>query len=208
MDDVRDSERWAALAGPAFLVLMLLVLALQGNNAAEDASGAAVVAHYTDGHGPKLISAFLAAPVVAALLLFTGRLRMSLPRESGIGRKLLQYGAVLYAGGLLFGAVLQLALVFSADHGQKSVAETMNVLANDSWLLPVAGVAVMLLGAGMAVLRSGALPRWMGWVALVVGVVSLLGPGGFLGFFLGPIWIAAAGVMLYRRNDAPVAVTV
>lgn len=203
MDDVRDSERWAALAGPAFLLLLVLVLVLQGGTAAEDASGAAVLAHYRDGHGAKLLSCFLGAPVAAALLLFTSYLRTALPRESGIGRKLLQYGAVLYASGLLIGAFLQLGLVFSTDHGQKAVAETLNVLANDSWLPPVAGVAVMLIGAGLAVLRSAVLPRWMGWVALVVGVVSLLGPGGFLGFFLGPIWIAAAGVLLYQR---PVAV--
>ena len=44
------------------------------------------------------------------------------------------------------------------------------------------------------------MPAWLGWVAVVVGVISLVGPGGFLGFFVAPIWTLVAGVMLSLRT--------
>ena len=69
------------------------------------------------------------------------------------------------------------------------------------WIPFIAGIAATLIGAGLTVLSSGVLPRWLGWVALVAGVISLAGPGGFLGFFVGPLWILVAGVLLFRRSD-------
>jgi hypothetical protein len=48
-------------------------------------------------------------------------------------------------------------------------------------------------------LRTATMPSWLGWIGLVVGVISLLGPGGFLGFFTAPLWIAATGLLLYFR---------
>jgi hypothetical protein len=61
-----------------------------------------------------------------------------------------------------------------------------------------------MLGAGITLLNAQILPRWMAWTAVVIGVLSLLGPGGFLGFFLGfflsPLWMVVAGIMLARRS--------
>jgi hypothetical protein len=152
------------------------------------------------------VSVFLAGPSVALLLLWASHFRTVLGRAGGAGRKLFQYGAVLLAAGILVDAVFELAVTSASDNRQPAVAQTMNVLVNDSWIPPIVGMAVLLIGAGLGVVRAGLLPRWMGLVALVAGVVSLLGPGGFLGFFVGPLWIAASGVMLYTRKDQPAAV--
>jgi hypothetical protein len=111
-------------------------------------------------------------------------------------------GAVLWASGLLIGATTSLGVLTASDHGQSQVAQTMNVLCNDAWLPFIAGIAVTLIGAGLTVLATGVLPRWMGWVAAVTGVVSLAGPGGFLGFFVGPLWLLVAGVLLARAPTA------
>jgi hypothetical protein len=96
--------------------------------------------------------------------------------------------------------VLSLALLSSSDHNQPQVAQAANVLSNASWIPFIGGIAVTLIGAGMTVLRTRILPVWLGWVALVAGVVSLIGPGGFLGFFVGPLWMLVAGVMLGLRS--------
>ena len=70
-------------------------------------------------------------------------------------------------------------------------------------------VAVPLYG--WAVLRTGLLPKWIGWLGVVVGafaLIGLLGPAssvaegltfpGFVGFF---VWMAAMGITLLRRRN-------
>jgi len=70
-------------------------------------------------------------------------------------------------------------------------------------------VSVVLLAGGIAALRTNALPRWLAWVATVVGAVAVLGPLGFAGFFLLPLWSLVAGVILSRRAaNTPAAATI
>ena len=52
---------------------------------------------------------------------------------------------------------------------------------------------------GLAVLRSGALPKWLGWSAIVFGVISLAGPIGFFGALGAALWIIIASIMLSMR---------
>lgn len=157
--------------------------------------------YYNAHQGRTLTSTFLAPLLAALLVLFASHIRTMVRDRHlvpGPGPTVMLAGAVLWASGMLIGASLSLTLMTASDHGQAQVAQTMNVLSNDTWLPFIAGVAVTMIGAGMTVLGTGLLPRWMGWVAVVTGVVSLAGPGGFLGFFVGPIWLLVAGVLLAR----------
>jgi MFS family permease len=202
-------NRWLVWTGPAFTVLFVIAsMALEGNTPGEKASADEVMKYYNAHQGRTTASVFLAPLGAALLVLFASYVR-TLVRDRepavGAGPTVLVAGAVLWASGLLVGSSLTLALLTASDHGQAQVAETMNVLSNDMWLPFVAGIAVTLLGAGMTVLASGILPRWMGWVALVIGVISLAGPGGFLGFFVAPLWILVAGIMLARAPRSTVA---
>ena len=198
-----DRDRWMAWGGLAFLLIFLAAMIASGDDISEDATGKEVLAAVSGHKDGSYIAVFLYAPAVAALCLFGARFRSLLSPVAGAARQLFQYGLLLYAASLTIGAVLDLALVAAQDHGQEQVAETVNVLSNDFWIPMTIGTAILLIGAGLSVLRTALLPRWMGWVALVVGVISLLGPGGFAGFFVTPIWIAIAGVMLAVRKDAP-----
>lgn len=203
METVR-SDRWMALAGPAFLVLFVIALILQGDGAPEKSTGQAVISKLADKHDGAYASVFLVIPLVGLLLLFASALRTAFGSSGGSAKRVFQYGAVLYAAGLVFGATLTLAVISAVDHKLASAAEALNVLAAASWIPVIAGAAVMLLGAGLAVLRSGVLPSWLGWVAVVVGVVSFVGPGGFAGFMVTPLWIAVAGVLVYMKQDSAV----
>jgi hypothetical protein len=202
MDDVR-ADRWMALAGPGFLLLYLLAVLLPGSTPGEKASGKAVVDYYSSHTGAATASVFLLGPAAALLLVFASRFRTELG-AAGAPRRLFQYGAIVYATAIMVGASFQLGVLTSSNDDLDAVAQTMNVLVNDSWIPLVIGAGVMLFGAGLAVLRTGALPRWLGWVGVTIGVLSVLGPGGFAAFFLAPMWVAVAGVMLYLRQDEPV----
>ena len=115
-------------------------------------------------------------------------------------------GGAVYATGILIASAVSLALVGASNATLEESVQALNVLNASLWIPSIIGLATMLLGAGLAVLRTGILPRWLGWVAAVVGVVSLLGPGGFLGAFIAPFWVGVAGIMLYIRPAEPAAV--
>lgn len=201
----RTSPRWA-WTGPLFAVVFFFaVFALGGDTPGEEDSPQQIMDFYNSHQGRSIALVFLTPAVCALLLLFVGTLR-SMAVERGVrpgpGPTVLAGGAILWASGLLIGSVFELTVITASDHGQGQVAQTANVLNNDAWIPFIAGVAITLIGAGLTVLGSDVLPRWLGWVALAAGVISLLGPGGFLGFWLAPLWLLVSGVMLSRSSTA------
>ena len=201
--DARDNDRWMLLAGPLFLVLAVVVLML-GSSPGEQASAKKVADYFSDNEARLMVTVFAAGPAAALLLVFVSRLRAALDDRARAARSLLVAGGTLYATGIVISASVTLATIVSADKGYEAAGHTLNVLNSSLWIPFVIGIAVTLLGAGLAVLRTGILPSWMGWIAVAIGVVSLLGPGGFVGFFVAPLWIGAAGLMLYLRNTSDV----
>lgn len=196
--------RVLALAGPVFAVVFGAAVFTMSETPAEDASAQEVLTYSADHQGELMVQAFLGPALAALLVIFFSALRAA-ARERvvapGAGPTVMVAGAVLWASGLLLGSTLALGLAGAGDNEQAAVAETLNVLGAVSWIPFIAGIGVTLIGAGMTTLRTRMLPRWLGWVALVVGVASLAGPGGFLGFFVGPLWMLVAGVVLLRSSD-------
>jgi hypothetical protein len=201
------ASRWQAWTGPLFTVVFFVaVFALEGSTPGEQDSAQKVMAYYNSHQTRTMIAVFLAPAAAALLILFASYLHSLARERSGTaspGPTVLISGAILWASGLLLGSVIDLTLVSSSDHGQGQIAQTANVLSNDAWIPFIAGIAITMIGAGMTVLGSDLLPRWLGWVAVVAGVVSLLGPGGFAGFFVAPLWVLVAGVVLARASAVP-----
>jgi hypothetical protein len=206
-----STSRWLSWTGPLFTIGFVIALfALEGDTPGEKASAKEVMDYFNSHQGRSMASVFTAPLACLLLVLFFSHLK-ALARAaapSSVGPTVMVSGAILWSSGILFGAVTTLLAVGSSDHGQEQVALTANVLSNDSWIPFIAGIAITLVGAGMTVLGTGILPSWMGWVALVAGIVSLLGPGGFLGFFVGPLWLLVAGVMLAMGSRAAAPATV
>lgn len=194
------TSRALALTGPVFAVCFIVAaFALEGSTPGEKATGQEVVEYYNAHQGRTLAQAFLGPALALLLVIFFSHLR-TLARERSIapgpGPTIMISGATLWGAGMLLGSMLSLGVASSADHGQPQIAQTLNVLNNDSWIPFIGGLAVTLVGAGITVLSAEMLPRWLGWVAVVVGVISVAGPGGFLGFFVAPLWTLVAGSFL------------
>ena len=195
-------ERLLALSGVVFAVVFVAATFSQGSTPGEKDSGQKVVDYYNSHQGGSLVAAFGGPVLCALLVLYFSHLRnLARGADAGAGPSVMVGGAVLWAAGLLLGSTLSLALVSASDHQQPEVAQTLNVLNAASWLPFIGGIAVTLIGAGMTVLRVAIVPRWMGWVALVVGIIALAGPGGFLGFFVAPLWMLVSGVLLLRSSE-------
>jgi hypothetical protein len=54
------------------------------------------------------------------------------------------------------------------------------------------------LGTGVAALRSGALPRWLAWASVGLGILAVAGPLGAVAFLITPLWTLAVGIVLFR----------
>ena len=53
---------------------------------------------------------------------------------------------------------------------------------------------------GLVRKTTGGLPAWLGWFALVIGIVSIT-PLGFFGFLALLVWIVIASVVLFQQES-------
>lgn len=202
-------ERLAPLSGVLFTVIFALAFLFSGEEPDSEASARKIIDHYDDT-GPIYASVALALVAALLVLLFTSILRSAL-RDSGRAPEWVSSfvfgGGVIYATGLAIFAMNELALVDAADLGNAEVAQALNILNNNNFFPVVVGLGAVLLGTAWAVLKGANLPTWLGWAALVLGILSLAGPLGFIAFLLFPIWVLIVSIVLYRRLGAVVVAT-
>lgn len=208
MNEARLS-RLLVWAGPLFAVAFLGVSFVSGSPPSANSS-AVKLTNYYDDHRTMLLWSIFLTPLACALLLgFVAAVRMR-ARESGNdggpGLTIMTAGAVLWAAGMLTGSTITLALVDVADKKKMASASGLNFLSDASWLPFIGGIAIFLIGGGLASFRSRTLPNWFAWITLVAGIVSLAGPGGFIGFFAAPLFVFVVGIVLATRQPEPAPV--
>jgi hypothetical protein len=196
--------RLAPLAGVAFVAAAGTVVALEGDEPAESATTPQLVAHWADRADTALLGAFLAIAAALALLTFAASLRARLrsgePGEATASLVAFA-GATVAAAGVLTSAMVSLAAADAADEARADAVPALNALAQAAWLPITGGLATLLVAAGIGGLRSAALPAWLAWPAVVIGL-AFLTPAGLVAFLVAPIWLLATSVVLYRRESA------
>jgi hypothetical protein len=198
-------RRWLALCGAVAPVLVVLAFTVVSGKTPDDKAGAAtVISFYRDHKNANMAGALMVTIAAVLLVLFAARLREVL-RGDGLGGAVLPTaalgGVLVLAASLLGSAVVHFALVQAADHRFAAPAQTLNVLDNNDFFGIVGGMAAIMFAAGIATVRRPSLPRWLGWVAIVIGVLSLLGPLGFVGILLGVIWLIVVAILMLVRTD-------
>jgi hypothetical protein len=111
-------------------------------------------------------------------------------------------GAILAAVGAASFASFNFALADAADEEtfEPAAAQALNILNGDFFFPIAVGFAAFFIAAGITILRTGGLARWLGWIALVIGIVAAT-PVGWFAFLVGLAWILAVSVMLAMRDD-------
>ena len=108
------------------------------------------------------------------------------------------------------------------DQLDRQLVEVLNqrlALAGHFYAFVVSGAlsGIATAGAALVILRTGVLPRWLGWAAAVVAVAAFLGsaaivendPADFFASLNGVawlayfLWIAAVAVAVVFAGDAP-----
>ncbi len=71
-------------------------------------------------------------------------------------------------------------------------------LALSGWMyrFAFAGMSVLIAASSVTALRTGVLPRWLGWAGLLFALVALLRILGPLGAWLSLVWIIAVSLLM------------
>jgi hypothetical protein len=195
-------ERYLPLTGILFLAVFVVANAITGSMPDENDSASKVVSYWADHQGSQTAAAFLGAFGIVLFVFFAGALRSALRSREGSDGLLSAIafgGALIAAAGGLTDCLLRLATANAADQGASASVYTLNQLNAFDWMPFVGGVAVMLVAAGLAGLKTNAFPKVLSWAALVFGV-AFLTPAGFIGFFGFLLWVLAMSIVMFRRR--------
>ncbi len=72
---------------------------------------------------------------------------------------------------------------------RRQLVRSLNILDTTNFPLVMLGMACALIGVGVTALREQALPTWLCYVSIVLGVLSPLGPLAFAPFMLFAVWV-------------------
>jgi hypothetical protein len=101
----------------------------------------------------------------------------------------------------------------AGDGLDPQLARTLQDMNDASFVLTFFPLAVLLAAFAIVAMRSGALPRWLGWIAAVISVAFIA--GGMAGsanlksewsglpMILFTVWVIATSIVLIRREIEP-----
>jgi hypothetical protein len=199
-------ERLAPLTGVVFAVIFYVAVALTGDEPEADAGAAKAVKYWSDNDSKEIAVSIGGVLAVVFFVWFAGTLRSRLlEAEGGAGRlaNTAWAGALIFSTGLLTLVAISFTAADTAGDVPPTVTQTLSALNSDLFFPAAGGGALLYLGTGVAALRTLALPKWLGWVSIVLGVVCFT-PAGFVPFLLLGLWTAADSVILYRSGAAAV----
>jgi hypothetical protein len=203
-------ERWARLAGIAFVVLMVVGSMLIGDVPTPDATARDITAYIADGgrHTRNLIGAYLWVLGALAFLWFLVRLRNDIRRAE---REMSFLSHLTFGAGVAFAAVW---MVSAASFAAVPYAiELRNAPISELDLvrvLPALGRLLLLLGGGFAgllvilststaIFRTRVFPRWLAWVGVAAAIVLLLDVI-YLNIFPFWTWVLIASIVMLRKQ--------
>jgi hypothetical protein len=198
----------APLTGVLFVALVLVAFfALGGNTPDGKDSAHKVVSFYSDNHNKETAAAIVLALAGVPLLYFSALIRDK-GRAAVQGRSALPgfafAGGVVAAAGFMTAATLHFALADYADNIQPAAAQAINAIDNDFFAPFAFGLLTLVLATSLMTVRSGLLPKWLGWVGIVLFVIAFT-PAGFIAFGLGGIWVIVVSILFYVRGEGTAA---
>jgi len=194
-------RRVAPLSGVVFGLLILVAFIIGGSSPGAGSTGTHVIDWYTKHHNSQNAVAFLLAYAAFFGLVWAASLKAYLSARSDSKAALtLGFGGfVTLAVGLAVFSGLGFALVDDTKKYETGAAQALNVLDNDMFVSLLVGLAAFMLANGLVIAMSGALPKWLGWIALVIGIVEMT-PLGWFGLLALIAWSIVVSVWVFIRE--------
>lgn len=215
-------ERYAWAAGVVFVVAFVVETVVSTGVGVNQNDSAAKIANAMHDHRQRLLLiTYLSVVYAAMFLIYLSKLHHLLRQDTDRTRFL---GSLVLIGGALLVALHAVSDIgitgslgaklasFGSQHDQgMAYALYLLTFGLDS-VADVLG-SVFALAAGMLLIGSGVLPRWLGWTSILAGVLFFLqgfGLGGviasfglvldLIGFVLFLIFVLVSSVILLRRR--------
>jgi len=194
-----SNKRWLVpLTGLVFIVLMIIGFIVSGEPPDADEDVQKIVNFYVDDKGSIEAGVFLLALGVTFFVFFANYLRI-LFRASATSATILVGAAIFAVGGAIDGTLL-IAMAEGADNDvPPETIQSLQVFWDNDFLPLAIGIAVFLVSVGSSILSTGVLPRWLGWVVLVVALISVT-PIGFFAFPLTGLLVLVLSIWLTMRE--------
>jgi hypothetical protein len=193
------------VTGIVAVALSVAAFIVSGDPPDADAPLEEVVSFYVDNEDETGVGSLLLALGGAFFAFFTtvlfGRLRRAADQSYALLAGVLVGGTLLSTGMLIF-AGIGLTLSDVGDNLEAPAVQALHALNLDFFFPAAGGTVVLSWCLALAILRNGGLPRWLGWVMIVIAVASLT-PAGFFAFLAIGVWaLVASAVMLARPEPS------
>ena len=199
---------WLAPAtGILFFVVLILSFIIMGEPKDAEEPVEEIVGFYVDNQDEVQIASVLGALGGLLLITFGAVLRNFLRGALGadaITPTLAFAGTLIVAIGIAIDGTISFALAEAADNIDPTGVQTLQALWDNDFLPFILGVTMFLLGTGLAILRSGVLPKWLGGVMLLALVLGFT-PIGWIAAIIAALSVLVLSVMLTmqaRRGQA------
>ena len=206
----RSYVRWMPVTGILFIALAITGFIVGGEppdaagNSAEE-----IVQFYTDNQGSVMAGVIILSVATVLFVFFASFLRSVLDRadgEDGMFSRIAFVGAVVFAVGGAIDGTLIIAMSEAAGEVEPAQIETLQAFWDNDFLPLALGVVLFALGSGISIVVHKSLPVWLGWIAIVLGIVGMT-PIGWIAFMGTGVWILVVSVMLLlgeRKTATPV----
>jgi hypothetical protein len=212
-------ERLGAVSGTVFVATVIASFFTPETPDADDPT-AEIASSIADDRTAHLVSVYLSGIATLFFLVFVGALWSRLRRaEADRGPSVLvALGGLGSAVMILVANGVFLALIEAADEGREPAAVRALFELDEVIFIGIGWTsAVFYVGAALSSLGTGALPRWLGWIAAALAAVFVVGflgvfstddEGGvlgailFIGILVNFLWILAASIVMLRARPS------
>jgi len=202
----RSREWLVPLTGVGFVLLGILSFIVGGEPKSANEPVREIVNYYVDNKDSIQVGAFIGVAAILLLVFFGAYLRQVLRATAPEGEilSLVSFlGLVVVAVGFAIDTTILIALSEAADDIDPVAVQSLQALWDNDFVPLVLGVLMFLWATGLAVIRTGVLPKWLGWVMVVLGVLALT-PIGFVAAIGAAILVLVLSILLsVRARSAP-----
>ncbi len=201
-----NKDRLLPLTGVLFVVLLITSFVISGEPPDAGEPVQDIIEHYVDNDDAIWASTIVGGLAVLSLLFFGAYLRKLFaaaePPGHGLLSPLVLAGAVIMAVGAGIDMTISVALVEAVEDIDPAAVQALQALWDNDFMPIAIGIVVLLLSCGLSIVKYGALPKWLGWLAIVIAVVGMT-PVGFFAFPAGGIWVIITSILLAVRAGRP-----
>jgi hypothetical protein len=196
----------APLSGVVWVVLIVVAFGPVGGSTPHTTDPVGKVVSFYHGHYGRSIAAGVMVLFAALFVVWFGAaLRAAFvardPATERLASVMLVAGGMAGVGMAIL-ACIHFALNDSVHHGYLGAVPALNALDGDDFPALVVPQVLFVIGFAAAALRYALLPRWLGWVAVVL-VLAFFTPAAFIAILLSLVMTIVVSVMAWRWQGAP-----